>query len=94
MLFRSGVFTDGQSMKLRCSKEGSCYLCFYFYFCVCVWVCAYECLYMRRSEEIARSCGAEVSVVVSCLMWLLGIDLQTSGKDAQLQSHLSSPQSF
>ena len=59
---------------------------FYFIFMIwtCVWICACQCRCLQRPEERIRS-------PLSCLMWMLGITLGSSGRAARSASFLTEP---
>ena len=65
---------------------------------VCVYMCTLAvCMQHPRSEEGVESVGLQLQVVVSCLMWLLGVKPQSTAEaadDFTLLSHLSRPITF
>lgn len=53
-----------------------------------MWLCAHECSCIRRPEA-SNSLERELQAVVTCLMWVLGTELQSSGTAASVPSAAS-----
>lgn len=61
---------------------------FYFKFmCACVWLCAHGCLFLKEfRKRKLDSLRLELQKVVSCLVCVLGIKLESSARPEHIQS--------
>lgn len=78
--------------------KSSCQLwfCRFFYYLfnlknyvyICIWICAHEWECANRDQErVSDLLGLKLQAVVSCVTWVLGSKLKSSGKAASFLSH-------